>query len=208
MQELTANLESELMPFFVASKNVINDVTSALSKGMGSTNLMRFVEENKSELKDFFPLYMQNYENQKKSIKIDNSSSTPEKNVEFPRFIENGDDLNNNTNKTNDNTTVNDTIFNETNKIELNLGQELDKYIDETQNVKNKQNIEKNPEKIENSQQNTQDLSKNTNIAENSEKNSVLSPEICEDLMKKYPFIDFGCKASSFLQTRAYLRFL
>ena len=40
---------------------------------------------------------------------------------------------------------------------------------------------------------------------------NILSPEVCEDLMKKYPYLDFGCNkiqnSVSFLQMQSKLRF-
>ena len=304
VQELQSNLESELMPFFVASKNVINDITSALSKGMGSMSpggigdtisdgikniaagvdkvkgLFRFAEKNDGEMRKFFPIFMKTYDQYKNSTnkkEITNSSNSEIQNQNLPRFIEDGissgNPLNINVSKA------------DTNKLQINLGQELDKYVNESQNanlqeIQNKKSLndENEPQNIknkingENENQNSNnenskngilkdaridhEISKNEKeendhkftyeisnekqqetlnensisasnsneeraedpkkLEENKENSdklpeniNILSPEVCEDLMKKYPFIDFGCKkisATSFLQTKAKLR--
>lgn len=324
VQELQSNMESELMPFFVASKNVINDITSALSKGMGSMSpggigdtisggikniasgvnkikgLFRFAEKNDVEMRKFFPIFMKKYDQYKNSTNekdISNSSSNSEpSNQNLPRFIEDGE-------SSGYNMTIN-VSKTDTNKLQMNLGQELDKYVNESQNANqqevhnqkalnddfieksatkpqdsiysnelqiNKNNkindesengdyenenskneilkneridneISKNDDKkekeeiehkfideISNEKQqeilnensvptpnsneertaDSKNSEENNQKLDNSENINILSPEVCEDLMKKYPFIDFGCKkpeATSFLQTKAKLR--
>ena len=326
VQELQSNLESELMPFFVASKNVINDITSALSKGMGSMSpgsigdtisggikniasgvnkikgLFRFAEKNDGEMRKFFPIFMKKLDQHKNSTnekEITNSSNAKIQNQNLPRFIEDGE-------SSEYNVTTNVSKA-DTNKLQINLGQELDKYVNESQNanqqeiqnqkplnddfigkmatkpqdfispnepqnIKNKINRENenqnynnvnskndilkaekiendisknddhngkeetdqkfadiisnekqqeilnenstpapnsNKERIEDSKSSEENNSKQENSDNLPENINILSPEVCEDLMKKYPFIDFGCKkttATSFLQTKAKLR--
>jgi len=322
------------MPFFVASKNVINDITSALSKDMSSSSLgsdiagvandiagvasavskgakavssginkvkglFRFAEKNEGEMRNYFPLFMSKYDQMKKKSSLINNdtltNSTENKPSiqEMPRFIEDNETISNETN-----------IKVDSNKLQMNLGQELDKYVNdsnnqnieksskndlETPNLKNQENfrgkseistarnenelhpnIEINSElenknlnngfqeNINNQKQmenNNFDSNKNLNNLPNenilkeitpepqnqnsleaSNPNSnenainsnekaqsqiekpseisqdninILTPDVCEDLMKKYPYIDFGCNKNaptSFLQTKAKLK--
>ena len=153
------------MPFFVASKNVINDITSTLSKSMSSLNMFRFAEKFNQEMRNYFPLYMNEHD------KIINSSNISSINTSefnqtqrFPRLIENNEENN-------------DTFQN-------NLGQELDKFDKENSFT-------------------------NTAIQKTNLGASFLTDEVCEDLIRKYPYIDWGCKkATSFLQITLKNKFI
>lgn len=166
------------MPFFVASKNVINDITSTLSKSMSSLKLFRFAEKHENEMRSYFPIFMHEYDQKKDNLTLnldsnDFISNTSEKTIiESPRFIEDNNDKDEDLNNL-----TNDNINNDPNDISS-----IDKY-------ELKENLNKN---------------KTVYAISN-----VLSPEICEDLWKKYPYLDFGCDRIpvSFLQIKSKLRF-
>ena len=76
--------------------------------------------------------------------------------------------------------------------------QELNNFTNETEMINDFNNVDNNV--IEENKP----VDKFSNV-------NILSPEVCEDLMKKYPYLDFGCNkiqnSVSFLQMQSKLRF-
>ena len=87
IQELSGNIEAEMLPFYSATKNVIGDVKNIIKDKIEKPKSFRFLELSNEQMQEKFPIFLQHITESKKIGKL-NENDVEKYHQIFNSFVE------------------------------------------------------------------------------------------------------------------------